>query len=162
MMLYDVSQMDSETIILCASNEGGILIPSKLCEYSLYNHRSIEDDVDELAGGAGLAFILNGQNKEEKYEIAEFYILNGLDVNGVNHYGDYNLTPIHSAVLLNDVEMAEFLLKHGAELNTKPPAINMTPLEFARSLQKKEPSVDRSEILEILSDRKGSGSGLSF
>lgn len=149
---YDLSNMDTETIILCSSNEGGILIPGKICEYYMYNHRNIKEDVEQLASGASLAFILNG-NSEKKYKIAEFFISNGLDVNGVNHYGDYNLTPIYSSVLLNDVVMAEFLLKHGADLRIKPPSVNMNPLEFARSLQEKVPSVDRSKILELLADR---------
>jgi len=153
LMLYNISQMDSETMILCAENEGKILIPSQACEYYMYNLRNVKKDVKELSNGAGLSFILNGNNKEKKYKIAAFFISNGLDVNGINHYGDYNLTPIYGAVLLNDVEMAKFLLKHGADLNTKLPSINMTPLEFARSLQEKEPSVDRNEILEFLSNR---------
>jgi len=153
-MSYNISQMDSETIILCAENEGGILIPSQACEYYMYNLRNVKKDVKELSNGAGLSFILNGNNKEKKYEIAAFFISNGLDVNGINYYGHYNLTPIYGAVLLNDVEKAKFLLKHVTDLNIKPPSINMTPLEFARSLQKKEHSVDRSEMLEFLSNRK--------
>jgi len=152
LMIFDISKMDSETTILCASNEGGILIPSKVCEYYMFNYRNITNDVEELTNGAGLIFILNGKNKEKKYKIAELFILNGLDVNGVNHYGDYNLTPLHGAVLSNDVEVANFLLKHGADIKIKPPSINMIPLEFARSLQKKEPSVDRSKIIQLLSD----------
>ena len=150
LMAYDVSHMNSETIILCASNEGGILIPGKACEYYMFNHRAIKNDIDELASGAGLSFILSGHNNEKKYQIAEFFIANGLDVNGINHYGDYNLTPLHSAVLLNDIEMVQFLLKHNADVNIKPPSINMTPLEFALSLQEKEPSVDRSKIQQVL------------
>lgn len=150
LMLHNVSKMDTETIILCASNEGGIHIPSKLCEYFLYNHRDIKKDVSELSKGAGLIFILNGNNEEMKYKLAEFFITNGLDVNGINHYGDYNLTPIYAAVLFNDVKMLKFLLKHGADISIKPPSINMTALDFARTLKSKEPSIDRSKILEIL------------
>jgi hypothetical protein len=154
LMLHSLSQMNSETIILCASNEGGIPIPSQLCEYYLFNHRDIRKDVDELSRGAGLIFILNGSNEEKKYKIAEFFIAHGLDVNGINHYGDHNFTPIYGAILLNNVNMLRFLLKHDADLSIQPPEINMTALEFARSLQIKEPAIDRSKILAILSDQK--------
>ncbi len=152
LMVYDISEMDSETLILCASGEGGILIPSKICEYYMVNHRIIKNDIEELASGAGLIFILNGENKEKKYKIAEFFISNGLDVNGVNHYGNDNLTPLHGAVLINDAELVNFLLKHGADISIRPPSINMTPLELARLLQENEPSVDRSKIIQALID----------
>lgn len=153
LMLYDVSKMNTETIVLCASNEGGILIPSKACEYYLYNHRNIKTDVKEIFNGAGLSFILGSENTETKYKIAQFFITNGLDVNGINHYGEYNLTPIHAAVLFNDVRMVNFLLKNGASLNIKPHSLNMTPLEFGLTLQKKEPSIDRRKIIKILTNR---------
>lgn len=152
LMVYDVSKMDSESLILCALDEGGILVPSELCEYYMFNYRAIKNDIEELASGAGLIFILNGENKEKKYKFAKFFILNGLDVNGVNHYGEDNLTPLHGAVLINDVELVNFLLKHGADINIKPPSINMTPLELARLLQENEPSVDRRKVVQALID----------
>jgi len=152
LIAYDMSKMDAETIILCSLDEGGIRIPSKLCEYYLLNYRDHKKDVNELASGAGLSFILTADN-EEKYKIADSFIAYGLGVDGINHYGKYNLTPLHSAVLSNDVEMVKFLLIKGASLDIKPPSINMTPLEFAESLQKKEPSVDRSQIIQILSTK---------
>ncbi len=154
LMLYDVKEMNSETIILCASNDGGILIPSKVCEYYIYNYRDIKKDIEELSSGGGLAFILNGKNNKIKYKLAEFYILNGLNINGVNNFGNYNITPIHGAVLFNDVEMVEFLLKHGANVKIKPESINMTPLEFAISLQGKEPAINREKIIKILTTYK--------
>jgi hypothetical protein len=149
---YDLSNMDAEAIILCASDEGGIRMPGKICEYYLYNHRNVKADVEQIASGAGLAFILNG-GSEKKYKIAEFFLSNGLDVNGVNHYGDYNLTPIYGSVLLNDVEMARFLLGQGADLRVRPPSVNMNPLEFGQSLQENDPTVDRRKVLELLAER---------
>ena len=113
-MIFNLTKMNTGTIIMCADNDGGIRIPSQVCEYYLHNHRDIKKDVDELASGAGLSFILNGSSKEKKYKIAEFFIENGLDVNGVNHYGDYNLPPIFDAISFNDAELARFLIKHGS------------------------------------------------
>ncbi len=150
LVVNDVSRMTPETIILCTLNEGGVLIPSKLCEYYMYNYRDIKADINKLSAGAGLSFILEGKDKEKKYDIAEFFISNGLDVDGVNHSGGYNLTPLHGAVLDSDIDMAGFLLNHGASKNIKAPTINMDPLELAESLQKKEPNVDRDKMVQIL------------
>ena len=149
---YDVSKMDAETIVLCSSNEGGILIPSNICKYYLFNYRDIKKDVIDLSNGAGLSYILNG-GSDKKYEIAEYFISNGLDVNGINNYGEYNLTPIYGAILLNDVKMAAFLLQHGADVSLEPPSINMSAQEFCLSLQERDSSVDRSEMLKLLSVR---------
>jgi hypothetical protein len=144
--------MDAETIVLCSSNEGGILIPSAVCKYYLFNYRDIKKDVSELSGGAGLSYILNGAN-DTKYEVAEYFISNGLDVNGINNYGEYNLTPIYGAILLNDVKMAKFLMRNRADLSIKPPSINVPALEFCQLLQEKDLSVDRSEMLKVLMDK---------
>jgi hypothetical protein len=149
---YDVSRMDTETIILCSSNEGGVLIPSKVCRYYLFNYRDIKKDVGELSDGAGLSYILNGDN-DTKYEIAEYFISNGLDVNGINNYGQYNLTPIYGAILLNDVKMAKFLMRNGADLSIDPPSIKMSALEFCKFLQEKDSSVDRSDMLKLLANK---------
>lgn len=150
LMVNDVYRMNPETLILCTLNEGGILIPSKFCEYYMYNYRDIESDVNQLSSGAGLSFILEGKDDKKKYEIAEFYILNGLDVNGVNHSGGYDLTPLHGAVLDNNTDIARFLLNHGASKSIAAPTISMTPVELANSLQEKEPSVDRREMIQML------------
>lgn len=150
-MLYAVSRVDTETVILCATGEGGIRIPSRLCEYALYHQRDTAADVAVLSQGAGLVFVLSSEHPE-KYRIAEFLIANGLDVNGVNHFGDYPLTPLYSAILFNDVAMARFLLDHGADGATKQTPLDMTPQAFARALQRKDPSIDRSAMIAVLSE----------
>ena len=92
---------------------------------------------------------------KKKYEIAEFFIAKGLDVNGVNHYyfrKPHDDTPLHASVLYNDAERAKFLIDHGADLNIKSKPLNdMTALELAQALQKKRPAEDRSELIRLLS-----------
>lgn len=83
-MVLDMSQMSMVTLIQCSAGEGGIRIPSELCEYYMKNHRGDQADMEELAIG-GLDPILNLQNSK-KYEIAAFFIAKGMDVNGINHY----------------------------------------------------------------------------
>ncbi len=153
LMVYAMTEMAMLHLILCSAGEGGTRIPSGLCEYYMKNYRGNDEDMKELAIG-GLDPILNVESKK-KYDIAEFFIAKGLDVNGANH--NYfrkpdDLTPLHASVLYNDAERAKFLIEHGADANIKSKSLNdMTALEFAQALQKKKPAEDRSELIRLLS-----------
>lgn len=158
-MVYAMTQMSMLHLIMCSVGEGGTRIPSRLCVYYMKNYRGNDEDMKELAFG-GLDPILNGESKK-KYEIAEFFIAKGLDVNGVNnHYfrERHDYTPLHASVLYNDAERAKFLLDHGADVNIKSKsANNMTALELAQALQKKRPTEDRSELIRLLSRPQPAG-----
>ena len=149
-MLYAMSQMEMDHLILCSANETGTRIPGSLCEYYMLNHRMNEEDIKQLSDGAGLEFILNLQNPE-KYELAKIFIANGLDVNGINHYSDKDITPLHAAVLYNDVERAKFLIDQGANVAIRSKGYGMTALELARKLHQQQGSENRTEIINILS-----------
>lgn len=149
-MLYDMSEMDIDVLILCSANEGGIRIPSSLCEYYMLNHRMNRDDIKELSNGAGLEFILNLQSPE-KYEMAKKFISKGLDVDGINHYSDKDITPLHASVLYNDVERVKFLIDQGANIEIRSKGYGMTALELARKLHKEQGREDRTEMIDILS-----------
>ena len=153
LMLYAMTELPIVELIMCSSGEGGIRLPSGLCEYYMKNYRGNDEDMEELAFG-GLDPILNGESKK-KYDIAEFFIAKGLDVNGVNHYGEPNhVTPLHASVLYNDAERAKFLIDHGADVSIKIKSRSyndMTALELAQALQKKRPAEDRSELIRLLS-----------
>lgn len=151
--VYAMTQLPIEELIMCSAGDGGVRIPSRLCEYYMKNYRGDDHDMKALAFG-GLDPILNGESIK-KYDIAAFFIAKGLDVNGVNHHhyrerNDY--TPLHASVLYNDPERVKFLLDHGASLDIKSKsANNMTPLEFAKDLQKSRPAEDRQELIRLLS-----------
>lgn len=151
LMIFDMSRMDIESLILCSTKEGGIRIPSKLCEYYMLNYRMNKRDIEELSKGAGLEYILNGENSK-KYEIAEIFILNGLDVNGINHYSDRDVTPLHAAVIYNDLERVKFLIRHGADMHIKSEGYGMTAIELAKELHGENGKENRSEIIQVLSD----------
>lgn len=157
LMTYAVATMSITDLVLCSASQGGIRIPSRLCEYYLKNHRGDKADMEELAIG-GLDPILNLDDPKKKYALAAYFIAKGLDVNGVNHYaygepGD--LTPLHASVLYNDPERAQFLLAHGADASIKSKRHgDVTPLALAKRLQQKRPHEDRSAIIRILSDAK--------
>ena len=150
LMLYAMSEMEIEHLILCSSNEGGIRIPSSLCEYYMLNHRMNEDDMKQLSDGAGLEFILNGVNPS-KYKMAEIFIAKGLDVNGVNHYSDKDITPLHALVLGNDAEGIKFLIEQGADVDRRSTGYGMTALELARRLHEEQGRENRTAIINMLS-----------
>jgi Ankyrin repeat len=66
------------------------------------------------------------------------------------------LTPIHQAVLFNNLSLAEILISNGADIRMqiRRPSSKMNNLnayEFAEFLQKKKKTVDYSRILKLLS-----------
>ena len=151
LMLYVMSDMEIEHLISCSSNEGGTRIPSGLCEYYMLNHRITESDIEQLGDGAGLEYILNSENPK-KYKIAEIFISKGLDVNGINHYIDKDVTPLHAAVMYNDVERVKFLIKQGANVHIVSNGYGMTALELAKRFHEETGKENRSEIIQLLSD----------
>lgn len=150
LMLYAMPKMSIQHLILCSSNESDTRIPSSLCNYYMLNHRITESDIKELSEGAGLEYILNLES-HEKYKIAEIFISRGLDVNGVNHFSNRDVTPLQASVFYNDVERVKFLIKHGADVSIRSKGYGMTALELAKKLHKENSKEDRSEIIKILS-----------
>ncbi len=123
---------------------------SGLCNYYMLNFRINKSDINDLGEGAGLDYILNLESPD-KYKIAEIFISRGLDVNGVNHFSNKDVTPLHSSVFYNDVERVNFLIKQGADANIRSEGYEMTALELAEKLHKDNDKEDRSEIIRILS-----------
>lgn len=154
LMIYAMTEMEMTQLVLCSAGKGGTRIPSAVCEYYMKHHRGSEKDMQELAIG-GLDPILN-IDSDRKYEFAEFLISKGLDVNGVNRYGEpsHVTTPLHASVLYNDIHRAKFLLAHGADPNIKIKSRvynDLTALELAKAMQQRLPTEDRSELIRLLS-----------
>ena len=153
LMFYVMTQMEIEHLISCSANKGGTRIPSSFCKYYLINYRINEKSINELKEGVGLGYVLSVEKDFSEYEMTKIFIVNGLGVNSVNHYGDVNLTPLQSAVLDNDVRGVKFLIKQGADVHIKNERYGMTALEMARKFHKEESKLqNRSEIIQILSD----------
>ncbi len=150
LMLYAMLQMNIQHLILCSSNESDTRIPSSLCNYYMLNYRITEIDIKDLSEGAGLEYILNLESPE-KYEMAEIFISRGLNVNGINHFNDKDVTPLQAAVFYNDLERVKFLIKKGANINIRSEGYGMTALELAKKLHKDIGKEDRSEIIKIIS-----------
>jgi hypothetical protein len=116
----------------------------------MQNYRITKSDIKELSKGAGLEFILNLESPE-KYKIAELFISSGLDVDGINHYSNKDITPLDASVFYNDPERVKFLIKQGSDVNRQSEVYGMTALELARKLHKNIDKEDRSEIIRLLS-----------
>jgi len=153
-MFYHLVNMDIEELILCSTNEGGIRIPSNVCQHYMVNHRITEADIIQLSKNSGIDFILNGES-HKKYYIAEHFIAKGLNINGTNRHSiekQYDLSPLHTSVIYNDAKRAKFLINHGANTNIQSKShYNMTPLELAQHYQKELPKKNMSDIIKILS-----------
>tara|TARA_B100000676_G_C18009619_1_gene805891 strand:- start:724 stop:1248 length:525 start_codon:yes stop_codon:yes gene_type:complete len=142
--------MPLESLIICASNEGGIRIPAKVCEIYLHSGRNIQEDIVNLNQNDGLTFILHGKNAI-KYDIAQFYIDNGLDINSLSK--TTNLTPLYDAVLLNDIENMSFLLENNASLSIPSYRKHPTAIDYAEALQKND-NIDRMDIIRLLKSKQ--------
>ncbi|VAW88556.1 hypothetical protein MNBD_GAMMA18-1324 [hydrothermal vent metagenome] len=152
LMLYDMSKMEIEVLMLCSTNRGGILIPSDLCKYYLVNYRINEKGIKELSEGGGLDVVLNIEESAAEYELAKMFLARGLDVDGANHAGGKDVTPLQAAVMYNDVRRVNFLLEYGANIHLSE-GYGMTPIDIARKFHKAGSELeDRSEIIQILSD----------
>lgn len=155
LLFYLLSKMSVFELVLCSADEGGILIPGTVCEYYMKNYRSGEEDIQELAKG-GLEPILNLDNEKKKYELAEFFISKGLDVDGMNHYHykrKNDSTPLHNSVIYNDPERVRFLIDQGADPEAKSQYHNnMTPLELAQNLESRFPDRNMEKIIQLLSN----------
>ncbi|MBL1278378.1 MAG: ankyrin repeat domain-containing protein [Ectothiorhodospiraceae bacterium] len=66
------------------------------------------------------------------------------------------MTPLQSAVVMNDVPRLKFLIEHGADLRLTGDK-GITALEYAKKIHKAgSESWDTSEIIQLLSDAEKS------
>ena len=151
LMFYAMTQMEITHLILCGEKGSSIRIPSSLCHYYMVNYRINEQGIKELSEGAGLDYILNGEDPR-KYKLAKIFIAKGLDVNGVNHYSSKGSTPLQAAAGYNDAPRIKFLIEQGADLQLRG-EFGMTALEYAKKTHKAGSKFrDNREIIQLLSD----------
>lgn len=152
-ILYSMHSMDIEELVLCSADQGEIRIPSHICDYYMTHYRMTKTDISALASGAGLDYVLNANmHQPDKFKTAKTFILHGLDIDGLNHYGNLETTPLHAAVIYNDPERVKFLINNGADSTI----INnsMTALDLAKKLHTSNSSQDRDEIITFLSQEQ--------
>lgn len=131
-MFYTVAAMTAQRLILCATDNSQSAVPRAVCKYYLENHGIDGEAVRDLQAGAGLEFILNIESPS-RFELAERFIEQGLDVNGINHYSSQNSAPLHAAIMYGDLDSVKFLIAKGALLSVKNKS-GETALQLAERL----------------------------
>ncbi|KXO09234.1 ankyrin domain protein [Moritella sp. JT01] len=144
--------MNIEHLISYSDNNGNGSTDANLfndaSKFYLEHFRTTENDIQQLQQNSGIEFILNGSN-DYKYQTAEIFLENGLDINGVNHFSNRNINALHSAVLLKNKDNVLFLLKHGIDINAKTKN-GFTALDWARKIYDKTPTKELNAIIQIL------------
>ena len=153
LVIYALWSFNIHKLIICSSDPDTFYLPSSICEKYMYHFRGNKEDIDFLDQQNGISFLFETKDKDKKYKMLDFFLKNGANINLRNEID--GLTPLHIAVLNNDVTLVKFLLKHGADKNIKDKHNKMTPLEFAKMLENKNPEVNRQSVIKALSDVHG-------
>jgi hypothetical protein len=136
-------------LIDCSQGEFHIpLIPQHFCRIYLYEFRGSRDDVAIINHDGSLIGLLSTANKKDQVKLLEFLLNKGVDINGLDERS--GISPLHAAVLDNDADVAELILKHGANPLLKDRKRRLTPSGFARQLREKSNQPDRSAIIYLL------------
>ena len=147
--LYYVSIYFKDIYTLTACSQGQVeLIPKSLCQAYLYNFRGTHDDVAEINHDGSLFEIISTTKKEDQSTLLEFLLKKGVDINGLNERT--GTSPLHAAVLGNDLEVVKLFLRYGANPLIKDKQSNLTPLEFALKLKSKPSQPDRTAVIKLL------------
>lgn len=147
---YAIKTFSISELVICASSKEAFYIPEAICEYYLMNYRGNKKDVQELENGGGLGFIANIEDTKKRYEIMDYFISKGIDINRVNEID--GLTPLHSAISLNDPKLVQYLLSKGADPLRKDKNSNSTAYEYVDYLSSIDVknSVNRDSVRKIL------------
>ncbi|WP_432468899.1 hypothetical protein [Agarivorans sp. Z349TD_8] len=143
--LYSLSVMSTYQLIMCSTGEQGFRAPPSACDVYLKQFRYNEQGVNDLAEG-GLDPILN-LDGNLKYDIAQAFINEGLEVDAGNSYlpSPHNtLTPLQINVITKNVANLKFLLSNGASVESS--------LDLVNSLMMKDSDPALVEIKKLLSD----------
>lgn len=142
-----ISQLSTEQLIICATTDDAFVIPKMACRF-YFDKMADTSDAKQLDERAGIAFAFEIDDPAERSAIVERLIAIGADPNGVSKID--GLTPLNAAVLLNDVQLVQFLLDHGADKNKPDAANHLNAAEYVTRLQRVQPSTNRDVIAAML------------
>jgi len=136
-------------LVECSQGEYHLfMVSQRLCRAYLFSLRGTRDDVAVINHDGSLVGLLSPASEEERSQLLEFLLENGVDINGLDERAGFS--PLHTAVLDNNLEVAKLLLLHGANPLTKDKKRGLTALEFALQLKDKPDQPDRTGIIELL------------
>ena len=87
------------------------------------------------------------RNEKDKLHMLDFLVSKQIDLNKISAID--GMTPLHVAVMDNDVNLVKKLLQYGADKSLVSPTLKITPLQLAKKLQEKKQG-DFSKIIKLL------------
>jgi len=144
-----MTQNNIEELIVCATDDKASYIPAIVCETYLLNYRGHGADLQYLKTRTGLNFLTNIEDVSIRNQLFKFFIGRGMNINAVSPVD--GLTPLHAAVLLNDSELARFLIKQGANPRVREKNSALTPLEYLDLMNAQYPGINRDKTRQALS-----------
>jgi len=150
LIIYAMETFSIEELIICSTSSEATFIPQDVCEFYLTHYRADEDDIHDLTQGAGLSFVAATENHKKRYRLLDYFLAKGLDVNSISQ--NDGLTPLHSAILLNDVELVQYYLSKGADPLKVDRDNRMTAYQYVDFLiaKSKDDNNSRIKIKEML------------
>jgi ankyrin repeat protein len=142
-----LSKMRPESLIICASDSGGSLIPSPLCRYYFLNFTTAADAKD-IDARSGLSFAFEISDRGVRDTVIDRLLFLGADVNAPSKVD--GLTPINAAILLNDPSLVGFLLSKGASLGGSGLPGSVAPRQFLKLLKEKDKAKERRAVELVL------------
>jgi hypothetical protein len=153
---YMFKNMPIEHLVTCSVEKDGI------CIWFLKNFRGSVEDLDQLTLNGGFNFIFAGYNgaissqtqnislyDQRTETLADFFLNKGLDINAASPID--GLTPLHSAVVLNQPEVVKYLLSHGADKSVRDNKFKLTAVELANKLQNNSSQdMEYSQVIQAL------------
>ncbi len=147
--VYYVSFYMKHIYTLVHCSEGQVaFIPKRLCQTYLFGFRGTQDDVSMINYDGSLPGIIASASEEDQAKLLEFLLEKGVDINGLDRR--VGVSPLHGAVSDNDLQVAELLLRYGANPSIRDKKHNLTPLERALQLQDRPGQPDRTAIIKLL------------
>ncbi len=144
--------------IIEATTSGPTIVPGFVAEFFLFNLRGGKEDITELKlNNGGLNYIVSSLDNSDismakKAKYLQFFISRGCGVNDIAPANAFR--PLHVAVVDGKADLVELLLLNGANPLLRSESSggfkNMTPLEVATLLKKKNPHIDYSKVMEVL------------
>ncbi|XOZ33651.1 ankyrin repeat domain-containing protein [Halomonadaceae bacterium KBTZ08] len=141
---WSLHTADIQDVSLCVTEDDTHYIPNSVCEQYMFQFRGTPSDIEYLENGAGIAFFFGIEDQEMRRRVMSFFLENGLSINKPSAID--GLPPLHAAVLMNDPQLVEFLLEHGADPTQKDQKHDLTASRYLELLKQKNPERDWSEV----------------
>lgn len=145
---WSLHTADIQDVSLCVTEDDTHYIPNAVCEQYMFQFRGTPGDIEYLENGAGLAFFFGIEDQDMRRRVMSFFLENGLSINKPSAID--GLPPLHAAILMNDAELVEFLLEHGADPTQEDQRHELTASGYLKLLKQKNPDRDWSGVAERL------------